>query len=333
MYGRRPLAQQVTFSSEALPAHLGDKARRDCFHETFEHLMCGVDIAVPADRHFSMSYRFARANDIRVGRLDGTVSRIVRDAGALARSPDDDFFMIVNQGASRIGTAQLGREATLAQGDPVLFSHGETVDFHIEARGDWIGVVVPRERLCLAVPDVDGFVGRPLLERKALGGLLASYAEGLLNLDAASYDDTLARHVGTTLVDLITLMLGGERNAAELARLRGLRAARLQEILAVIKTRFAEPDFSTDSLAERLGLSARYINKLLFESGQTFAERVLELRLQRARSMLSDVRNGRLKVSDIALACGFNDVSHFNRRFRARFGCSPTQYRAGERQV
>jgi len=70
------------------------------------------------------------------------------------------------------------------------------------------------------------------------------------------------------------------------------------------------------------------VNKLLFESGQTFAERVLELRLQRARRMLSDPRHDTMRVSDIALACGFNDISHFNKRFRARFGCSPTQCRA-----
>ena len=45
--------------------------------------------------------------------------------------------------------------------------------------------------------------------------------------------------------------------------------------------------------------------------------------------MLSDLRFDRLKVSDIALASGFNEVTYFNRRFRARFGCSPTQYRGG----
>jgi len=62
-----------------------------------------------------------------------------------------------------------------------------------------------------------------------------------------------------------------------------------------------------------LGLSRRYVNTLLPESGGTFTERVLELRLLKARTMLSDIRNDAMKVSDIALAVGFNDVSHFNR--------------------
>ena len=34
-----------------------------------------------------------------------------------------------------------------------------------------------------------------------------------------------------------------------------------------------------------------------------------------------------VKVIDIALDCGFGDVSNFNRTFRAEFGVSPRAYR------
>jgi AraC-like DNA-binding protein len=36
-------------------------------------------------------------------------------------------------------------------------------------------------------------------------------------------------------------------------------------------------------------------------------------------------REGR--ISDIAFACGFNDLSYFNRCFRRRFGLTPTAAR------
>jgi AraC-like DNA-binding protein len=36
---------------------------------------------------------------------------------------------------------------------------------------------------------------------------------------------------------------------------------------------------------------------------------------------------GPAKVLDIALDCGFGDVSNFNRTFRAEFGVSPRIYR------
>jgi AraC-like DNA-binding protein len=53
----------------------------------------------------------------------------------------------------------------------------------------------------------------------------------------------------------------------------------------------------------------------------------LELRLQKARSMLVGTHHDHMKVSDIALACGFNEVSYFNRCFRRCFGASPTEHR------
>ena len=57
---------------------------------------------------------------------------------------------------------------------------------------------------------------------------------------------------------------------------------------------------------------------------------MLELRLQKARAMLADPRHDGLKVSDVAYACGFNDISYFNRSFRRRFGASPLHYRGGD---
>jgi AraC-like DNA-binding protein len=107
----------------------------------------------------------------------------------------------------------------------------------------------------------------------------------------------------------------------------------VQEIVAAINTSFSDPACSPRTLSDRLRLSPRYINELLQETGTSFAERVLELRLQKARSMLSDPRHDRLKVSEIAYQCGFNEVSYFNRCFRRRFGLSPTTVRGqdGER--
>ncbi len=46
--------------------------------------------------------------------------------------------------------------------------------------------------------------------------------------------------------------------------------------------------------------------------------------------MLAAPRHDAMRIGDIALACGFNEVSYFNRCIRRRFGVSPRQLR-GER--
>jgi len=45
-----------------------------------------------------------------------------------------------------------------------------------------------------------------------------------------------------------------------------------------------------------------------------------------ARTDVIETR-GEAGVSDIAFDCGFNDLSHFNRCFRRRFGLTPTAAR------
>jgi AraC-like DNA-binding protein len=62
-------------------------------------------------------------------------------------------------------------------------------------------------------------------------------------------------------------------------------------------------------------------------TGLTPHQFVLRVRLREAAARLS--RCGPRKVLDIALDCGFGDVSNFNRTFRAEFGRSPRVYRAG----
>jgi AraC-like DNA-binding protein len=109
--------------------------------------------------------------------------------------------------------------------------------------------------------------------------------------------------------------------------MRGIRAARLADILAKIKTEFSDPSFSSAALAQQLGLSRRYVNELLAENGLSFSESILELRLHKAMTMLTDAANDKSKISEIAWSCGFNDVGYFNRRFKTFFGGAPSDFR------
>ena len=156
---------------------------------------------------------------------------------------------------------------------------------------------------------------------------LARYLDIILEPNIGDDDPILAAHIETTLLDLVTLALGGRRDMADLARTRGLRSARLQEMLAAIGKGFSDPAFSSEKMAHMIGISRRYANELLQESGKSFAERVLELRLQKARVMLANASHDRAKIIEIAFACGFNDVSYFHRCFRRRFEASPAEIR------
>lgn len=108
----------------------------------------------------------------------------------------------------------------------------------------------------------------------------------------------------------------------------GLRAARIASVIAEINEGFADQRFSTCVLAERLGLSVRYVQDLLQDSGSGITDRIMDLRLAKARRLLIDDHSRLLKIGDVAKLCGFSELSYFHRSFRRRFGASPAKFRA-----
>lgn len=117
-------------------------------------------------------------------------------------------------------------------------------------------------------------------------------------------------------------------NETSEAAASGLRAARIASVLAEIDEGFADQRFSTCVLAERLGLSVRYVQDLLQGSGSNITDRIMDLRLAKARQMLTDDHARMLKIGDVAGMCGFSELSYFHRSFRRRFGASPAKFRA-----
>lgn len=80
------------------------------------------------------------------------------------------------------------------------------------------------------------------------------------------------------------------------------------------------------SLAQIAGLSPYHFLRTFEEiTGTTPHQYVLRTRLRRAAIRL---KTESAKILDIALDCGFGDVSNFNRAFRAEFGMPPRRYRS-----
>lgn len=102
----------------------------------------------------------------------------------------------------------------------------------------------------------------------------------------------------------------------------------LARISRVVRMIDHDPDTPHDlrSLAQLARLSPYHFLRT-FEglTGTTPRQYLLRVRLQSAAFRL---RTESTKILDIALGCGFGDVSNFNRSFRAEFGMSPRMYRA-----
>ncbi len=82
---------------------------------------------------------------------------------------------------------------------------------------------------------------------------------------------------------------------------------------------------SLGKVAEECGLSVRHLARAFRQSTGVPPHRwLLDRRVERAKQLLP---NSKLSLSDIALACGFGDQSHFTRTFTAAVRLSPGVWR------
>ena len=112
----------------------------------------------------------------------------------------------------------------------------------------------------------------------------------------------------------------------------GLRAARKVEILRNISQQFSDPNLSAAVIARRFGITARYVHRLLEETGRNFNQHLLDKRLEQAAALLRNPKWHGRRISDIARETGFVEQTHFNRTFRQKFGQTPSDARADARK-
>jgi YesN/AraC family two-component response regulator len=132
----------------------------------------------------------------------------------------------------------------------------------------------------------------------------------------------------TTVAPLLPRAASAHRHARPPDE-RGRRAVavhpNIHRALAFMRAHFAEPISLTD-VAREAGLSRFHFCRLFrSHAGTPFHEYLQELRVSRAQVLLA---NRHLRVSEIAYAVGFNDLSHFDRTFRKVVGRSPSEYRS-----
>ena len=121
------------------------------------------------------------------------------------------------------------------------------------------------------------------------------------------------------------------RRTAEIPVDNSVRAARLRAMKADIVTSLDRSELSVEMLAARHRVTPRYVQILFNGEGTTFTEFVRSQRLALAHRMLIDPHLADRSITSVAFDVGFNDLSYFNRLFRRRFGCSPSQLRRAAR--
>lgn len=105
---------------------------------------------------------------------------------------------------------------------------------------------------------------------------------------------------------------------------RSMESRRVQKVQEYINTHFDE-EIRLDDCAAMVGMSPSAFSRFFKQhTGRTLMDFVIDIRLGHAARLLVDTTTG---ISEISYACGFNNLSNFNRTFKARRGCTPRDFR------
>jgi AraC-like DNA-binding protein len=306
-------------STAALPT----RDRLPFWREVFGRQYCSLDIEPLSNAPFEAEASLRAMPGLSTMECRIVPTRQQRTPEFLADG-DDSICLPMSLSGSMM-FSQRGREVSLDAGEAVIVLHAEPAVM-TNSQVHAIGLVVSRQALSPLVASVED-TAMQVIPRDSEGlRLLTGYVRMLhegLPLATTEARQLVAAHV----TDLVAMAIGATRDGAAIAAERGVRAARLAAIKADIAARLDRRDLGLTGVAARQHVTPRYVQMLFESEGVTFSQFVLEQRLARAYQMLTSPRHAGWAIGTIALAAGFGDLSHFNRRFRRRYGATPSEVR------
>jgi AraC-like DNA-binding protein len=299
--------------------------RLDAWRSVLSRKLFNVTVDPIPGRAFSTNVLLRILPDVRVGvgHISASINR--HERGNAARD-NDDILMLVNLDSTFV-LEHRKAEVSLDPGDAALIDCAEAGRF-VRATDGAVAAIRFRRDLLDGVRDLGSLLGRKIGGGDGRMQMLVAYANALCDprtkLDVPELRSTVTRH----LADLAVLAIGATRDRTALASRRGNGAARLEAIRADVAEFLGNGDLGVHWIAARHGITPRHVHRLFERDNTTFSEYLLGARLTRAHVMLSNPRQRHATIATIAYLCGFNDVPHFNRTFRARFGMTPSEVRA-----
>lgn len=302
-------------------------------HRPADASISGWQTAV-SQAYFSLDTEARREGPFR-GQLEAwplgpiSATRITCDPVLYRRKPAhlrearDDAILISIPTAARVHFSQNDRAAICDPGGFVTERSDAPYEYWHAEPDVQLVVKVPREGVQARIGSAERFLGLSVDARSGLAGYFLSSLDCAIR-HADAIDDQVRTATGTHLLDLLCLALQKDQRA--LASGDGtVRRAHLERAEAFINANLKDPALSPARVAECYGISLRYLQRLFAESGLAISDYIRDQRLARCHE---DLLAGRAdRVSTVAYRWGFTDHAQFSRRYRARFGRTPSETR------
>lgn len=290
--------------------------------ETYNNLVIDADQQGP----FSAEMVRARLGELILMSARSAPAQVTRSNDPLRAPRGLGLIDLHFQLSGRSVNSQSGAEAVLETGDFTLCDASRPYSVRFTETNHMLCIKVPMASLTQRLGDVDRLICQPMRGGDGACAMLSSFLTTLWSQIDLAGDRDWAETVSEVVLDLLTLAY---RPLQEGPATGSSQAQRLSKARTIIDQRICDPELGVSAIAEALGVSPRYVQMIFAGEGSTPSAYILERRLRLAAERLRRA-DGRC-ITDVALAVGFNDLTHFGRAFRRRYGVTPRDYREGAR--
>ena len=287
---------------------------RECVRALFN-----VSAEAPSDRGFSGRAVIRSAGPFRFLVSESTGFQAAWSRRDLANAYSDHFSIYLQLSGRTISAR--GEETISLEAGDIGFSNGRQRSLRAWMGGRYAIAMVPRVMIERRAPWIGN---RPHLKL----GSHARFSGNLrLHMMELTSDDLRLNESETGL------LADSLCNLVALAAAEGIPSQRLQPelqleaLLAFCRQNLHDPDLTPQRAADYLGISVRTLHARFRQIGQTFGRWLLDNRLDSCSIALRDPNQRALNISEIAYRWGFNDLSYFNKAFRAQFAMTPGEWR------
>lgn len=298
------------FQTSIVPSDARVQFWNDLAAETF-----GSILITPQRQDFSASMLRRQFDGLRIARVESTASRV---AGMSGSPRGQGLYVLLNEG----GTSrhrQCGREAVLQRGELTLLHSNDRYTIEFTDHNVMVVLYLPLARA--AHIDIEPHIATPhSVEESAL---LASFMRRLIAYRDLDREIKPPAHLAQTAMDLMALCWPGETRS----RPRVSMEVRAQDVCECVQRELENPALSAELIADSLGVTSRYVHLIFARMETTAAAYITGMRLDAAAARLR--QQPKAHITDVALDCGFRDLSYFCRAFRRRFGTSARRFQHG----
>ena len=307
------------------------RIRRWC--EFGSHTLSSIAVHPQDPKAFSARLLRVMVGDIGITQTQTTPALAVARGGECGHwaGARDGSVLITLQKAGKSRLRQGGRDVALCPGDVVIRDLRRPWEMEACSDTTLFSVKASASSLTECLGDLDAHVAVPLRAGDRRTDLLSSSIEHLCKLafeHPAPLDPGAVRGL---VYGAARIAYAGDSLAADLPAGQD----RFERgIFQFVDERLYDPAVTVAGLAKALGMSVRSFQRIFYQCGTSPRAYIIARRLDLAAERLRDLPPGfSVKVTDVALTCGFNDPSYFGRAFQQRFGMTPSDFLRRNRSV